>query len=371
MNQQITERPNAYRKPEKFADVIGQADPIRLGKRLIRSSWKTSQNGLTLLFEGPYGVGKTLVARLLFKWMRCERQNERLHLDEPCGACDTCKRAETSDFAQDGLLAYYNCARMDDDYLFTLMRTGLHYDAGAMRILDEVHALSPKMQDMLLDELEALSSNIIVVACTNQPEKLNRAFVDRFKSIRFSLIDNGVISAHLKELLEKFQIELDHSYLDVIAYDAGGHVRTAIHQLQKVASGKPESIEGVIEMLSIPHPAPVIRWLESLFQSPEAADAALFGLLRSKNPRPILRTAMDIARFSVYQRLQASERIVQEIVGDLWQTFLTNVPIDDRIKLAEALLRTEPAEINDIEAFRLKSAMISCQLCPIERLFEE
>lgn len=371
MSQIRTENESTYRKPEKFADVIGQADPIRLAKRLIRSSWKASQHGLTLLFEGPYGVGKTLVAKLLFKWMRCERQSDRFHLEEPCGTCKTCQAANTSQFAQDGLLAYYNCARMEDGYMSTLIRNSLHFDADAMRILDEVHALTPKMQDTLLDQLETLSNNVIVIACTNQPERLNSAFVDRFTVIHFSLIENNVISAHLRDLLVKFKIELDPEYIDVIAYDAAGHVRTAIHQLQKVASGKPESLEEVIEMLSIPHPAPVIRWLECLFQSPETADPALFELLRSKSPRPILRMARDIARYSVYRRLNHSERLLPAIIGDRWQLFLQNIPIDDRVRLSESLLRTDPVDIIDIDAFRLKSALISADLCPPEELFED
>lgn len=374
MSKIVTEKDNqplAYRKPEKFRDVIGQQDAISIAKRLIRALWGTAQSGLTLLFEGPHGVGKTLAAKLLFKWMRCERQDERLTHEEPCGTCDTCKNADSSPFARDNLLAYYNCARADEGYMFHLLSTAMQIDTGAMRIFDEIHALHPEQQDKLLDGLEALPSKLVIVACTNQPEKLSKAFADRFKTIHFSLIEHALVSAHLKDLIKKLNLPLKPDYADVIAYDAAGHVRTAVHQLQKIATAKPESLAQVIDMLSIPHPLPLLRWIENLFVSPEEADKALFDLLLSKNPFPILRTAMDIVRYSIFRRLSPSENIVLEIMGQHWEAFKNKISLDDRLRLGETLLRTDPAEIADIGSFRLKSALMSAQLCPPDEFLEE
>ena len=75
-----------YRKyrPQNFEEIAGQGHIVKA----IRNSLKENKLSHAYLFNGPRGVGKTTIARLIAKGVNCLTNGIS---DHPCGTCDNCR----------------------------------------------------------------------------------------------------------------------------------------------------------------------------------------------------------------------------------------------------------------------------------------
>ena len=72
-------------RPRRFDDVVGQEDEMSVLTTMMSKGWKPN----AILYSGPFGVGKTTLARLTARAFLCE--NRKPEETEPCGACPSCK----------------------------------------------------------------------------------------------------------------------------------------------------------------------------------------------------------------------------------------------------------------------------------------
>ena len=75
-----------YRKyrPQNFDEIAGQ----EFVTRAIKNSLRENKLSHAYLFNGPRGVGKTTIARLIAKGVNC--LNSEDVTDSPCGVCENC-----------------------------------------------------------------------------------------------------------------------------------------------------------------------------------------------------------------------------------------------------------------------------------------
>lgn len=262
---------------------------------------------------------------------------------------------------------------MDDEWHFTHMLENFQFCPGSgyyLRILDEIHALTLAQQEALLQDMENLPNQLIVVACSAHPERLDLPFRSRFSEIKFSLIEQSLISNHLKDQIALRRLPVKPAFTDMIAYEAAGHLRTAILRLNLMATAQPATIDDCVDLLSIPHPKDILSWLVALFTSPEAANDSLIGLLKTKSPGPIIRVAKDLLKQSVWRDQKPSEGIPTPLLGAEWESFKAMFTIEQRLILAEAVINIDDGVIANLDSFLLKNAILSAQVCPPEFLPE-
>ena len=59
-------------RPKRFKDVIGQKTEVDLLRTIIKDSWRPT----AIIFQGPFGCGKTTLARLMARALLCEKKDE-------------------------------------------------------------------------------------------------------------------------------------------------------------------------------------------------------------------------------------------------------------------------------------------------------
>lgn len=193
--------PELYRKhrPKKFSQVIGQDSAIVALKGFGR-------DGLphVLLLSGPSGVGKTTIARILRKMLRC--------FDH--------------DFCEMNLADL----RGIDEVRKIRQRVNLAPMGGECRIwlLDECHKLTNDAQNALLKLLEDTPSHVYFFLCTTDPQRLIQTIKTRATEIKLSALTDDQIGELLNQVASAEGSELEEELVDRIVQSSEGSPRKAL-----------------------------------------------------------------------------------------------------------------------------------------------
>ncbi len=207
---------NIYR-PKKFDDVEEQFAV----KQILGHELKNNQVKGVLLFTGGAGTGKTTSARIFANELEPSRSN----------------------------IIEINCADhtgVDDvrSLVIESSKTKPLHGKYKIFILDEVHMLTVQSQNALLKLLEEPPSYCIYIMCTTDPQKILGTILSRSFRYDFQLISQQGIVKRLNYILEQEKQIPDgcgveswtQEALDMIATLAGGHMRNAIANLDKIVS---------------------------------------------------------------------------------------------------------------------------------------
>lgn len=217
-------------RPKRFADIVGQESEVEVMKTILVKGWKPS----ALLFAGPFGCGKTSLARLMARALLCERRGGF----EPCNNCPSCTSMDNDnhpcytekDAASEGLVG--DVREMKDEISYRTV--------GKMRVLvyDESHNLSAQAQNALLQVLEEGVANVLFMFATTETGKMLPTIRSRCVELGMKLLTAAQIFERVKAvcLVEGFQFE--EKALRIVATYVRGHMRDALillEQLSKMA----------------------------------------------------------------------------------------------------------------------------------------
>jgi len=220
-------------RPQKLRDVHGQD----LAVRTLTGMLKNHSVPNALLFNGPSGVGKTTLARLLAKYLNCET-------GKACGRCPSCKSIENH---PDVLELNAAEARGIDDVRQLISRAKYRprYKTRVF-ILDEIQGMTPQSLQALLTPLESAPPDTVYCICTTDPQKLPTALLTRCTKINLTFPSANAIAARLSNILTIEQKTLPSEILHTIAESSGGHVREALNILQSVINSGAKTPEDMI-----------------------------------------------------------------------------------------------------------------------------
>lgn len=206
-------------RPDNFADVIGQQHIIKILTNILKDPNKYPS---AIILNGPFGVGKTTIARIFATELSKIRKSHIYEFDGSIiGNKESLKDIKN---------------RIDSVFKFSKDFRVL--------IFDEMHRTLKISQDLFLKTLEdniidgSSVRNIYFFFVTTDSSK----FIDTLKSrcieLNFYLISNEDIFNRIKYISEKENININENDINRIVDSSKGHLRDAIINLDVYSISK-------------------------------------------------------------------------------------------------------------------------------------
>ena len=266
-------------RPKTFDEVVGQDAIVRSLANALRSG----KIGHAYLLAGTRGVGKTTVARIFARALRCEHLTEKAN---PCGECPCCLEG-INDFniiEVDG--ASHNSVdeiRALIDNVYYLPTTGTR----KVYIVDEVHMLTKSAFNAFLKTLEAPPAHVVFIFATTLPEKLLGTVLSRCQRFDFHHVSLPTLVDHVHSIAKKENIIFtDKNTVEEIARAGEGSIRDTLSILDQVLSYTTDNTiteEVLNRALGIAKQSSVRRLIEYLFDGQEKELSLLYRELIDEN----------------------------------------------------------------------------------------
>jgi DNA polymerase III subunit gamma/tau len=181
-------------RPKQFEEVVGQTHVTRT----LQNAIKQTKLAHAYLFTGTRGVGKTSIARLFAKAIRCEDPKSDYN---PCLVCPTCQDIDAGNSMDYSEIDGASNNSVDDvrgliDNVQYLPTRGKH----KIYVIDEVHMLSVSAFNALLKTLEEPPHHAIFILATTDPHKLLGTVISRCQRYDFKNVPVAALTEHVLKI---------------------------------------------------------------------------------------------------------------------------------------------------------------------------
>ena len=299
-------------RPKRFQDVIGQNHITQsLQNAILRD-----KVGQAYIFTGTRGIGKTSVARLFAKALRCEAPDSS---GNPCGLCNCCLDFDTGtsmnvieiDGASNNGVDNIRDLISEVQYLPSVGKHKIY-------IIDEVHMVTTQAFNALLKTLEEPPEHVVFVFATTEPERLLGTVLSRCQRFDFRHATVGDLTKHLVAIAAAEDISYDSpDRLKQIAVQGKGSVRDTLSLLDQVLSFSENNKiteETLVVSLGLARTSAIREIIAGIFAGNAEACSSCYRSLLNENvsPKNIMTAILD-ALYIVINRMDDRRLVPEDI----------------------------------------------------------
>lgn len=222
-------------RPAQFADIVSQSHVVRTLNNAILSN----RIHHAYLFTGTRGVGKTSIARLFAKAIRCQNRKIEEHptLGRTIRTCEEC--SDCRDIAASRSVDVIEIDGASNNGVDAVrdLRESIQYhpSSGEKKIIliDEVHMLTTAAFNALLKTLEEPPPHALFLLATTEPHKIPGTILSRCQRFDFRRATSVQIQALLKEIVTAEKIPAEDGALALLAQAAEGSLRDGVSLLDQ------------------------------------------------------------------------------------------------------------------------------------------
>ncbi|MBE6447100.1 MAG: DNA polymerase III subunit gamma/tau [Alphaproteobacteria bacterium] len=215
-------------RPQKFSDVVGQDIVVKILSKAVQKD----RVGHAILFSGTRGVGKTTLARILAKSLRCEKRQSSE--SDPCCKCQSCQNFSKD--SQIDVIEIDAASNTGVDDVREIIESCRYRPSSGMYkifIIDEVHMLSKSAFNALLKTLEEPPPHVKFLLATTETYKVPETILSRVMRLDLKNVDENVIAQYLSSICNQEGIVAGADVLNLIARAANGSIRDSISILDQ------------------------------------------------------------------------------------------------------------------------------------------
>ena len=237
-------------RPAKFIDIVGQGPIVRTLNNAIR----TQRIHQAYLFTGSRGIGKTSIARIFAKVIRCENTREENGFLVSCDQCSNCLEIATGRGVD--VLEIDGASNNGVEAIREIRENARYSPTTGTRkiyIIDEVHMLTTAAFNALLKTLEEPPAHVIFIFATTEPHKIPATILSRCQRFDYRCVTVSQIQTRLSEIALAEGIQIEAGAVALIARAAAGSMRDGLSLLDQVIafSGAQVSVQQVRESIGL------------------------------------------------------------------------------------------------------------------------
>jgi DNA polymerase-3 subunit gamma/tau len=252
-------------RPAQFSDIVGQTPIVRT----LMNAIQNNRLHHAVLFTGSRGIGKTSIARIFSKLIRCENKTTVDGYLTSCDQCSNCREitngssvdVQEIDGASNNGVEAVREIRENAKY---------HPSSGSKKIyiIDEVHMLTTAAFNALLKTLEEPPEHVLFVFATTEAHKIPATVISRLQRFDFKRVTVTQIQARLKQISAAEKIEVEPAALHWISRSAEGSMRDALSLFDQVIAfaGNTIKVQHVRESIGLIESRTLIETLKRVFE---------------------------------------------------------------------------------------------------------
>jgi len=356
-------------RPQRFDEVVGQEHVTQT----LANAIEQKRIAHAYLFCGPRGTGKTTIARIFGKCLRCKNAPTT----EPCDHCSECLAIASGNSLN--MLEFDAASNTQVEKIRDIIIDHVKYvpSSGAVKLylIDEVHMLSNSSFNALLKTLEEPPEHVVFLFATTDPEKLPPTILSRCQRFDLRRIPSALITKHLAQIAKQEKVKIDEAALHAIARGADGGMRDAESTLDQLISFCGDKIEetDVLSMFGLAAESQILKLskavltgeiqtaltqLNELAQNGKDLGRLLSDLLnhfRNLLIFQISRGDLNLIEVSEAEAAALKEQSTLADTGDF--TRILEVFADTELRLRDAASKKIMVEVALLKAIEARNAM--------------